>query len=316
MREPSKPRTVLGVGWAFLDALVQLETYPAEDSKTSVPPVRYDVGGPVPRALIALSAMTSDYRLALVASLGNDPQGRFLVNSLRRRRIDPLLHLGSREKTRTSTAWLTTDSGSRTVAYDGSESPSHRLPTTASSLLTSDRDVLHLDGRDVDCAIAACSRAQEVGAHIVVDVGSSKTGLMNILQYANTLILPRATLTSLLPGSHREVLTGRDLLKSLDCERLFLTAGRSTILAIDPQESLSLQPFSVPTKDSNGAGDVFAAGVLLGHLRNWSLGKTLHVAAAAAALKCTVLGNKGLASLGQIRDFLELRRADRGEWAQ
>jgi sugar/nucleoside kinase (ribokinase family) len=45
--------------------------------------------------------------------------------------------------------------------------------------------------------------------------------------------------------------------------------------------------------DTTGAGDVFRAGLLYGHLQGWDLEKTARFASAAAALNCGALGGWG-----------------------
>jgi len=60
--------------------------------------------------------------------------------------------------------------------------------------------------------------------------------------------------------------------------------------------------FRVPVVDSTGAGDVFHAGSIYGLLQGWPAADTLRYAAAAAALKCGMLGARpGIPTLERAR---------------
>lgn len=297
--------SVLGVGWVFLDTLVRVGKYPSEDTKNPTAAMFHEVGGPVPRAFLALSSLSPETRLGLCATLGADHGGAFVRAGLKKKGIRLLLKPRAAWTTRSSVAWLSAQTGSRTVVYEGSRGPRYRFPAAGREYLRTDADILHLDGRDLHGALAACGAARKTGARIVVDVGSPKNGLKTLLREANTVIVSKATLKDL-TGVRRGAPVSRAArpLLSDTCRRVFVTDGRSAVQAFSPDQELSLLPFPVRTVDSNGAGDVFAAGVLLGTLRSWSLSRTLYAATAAAALKCTVVGNARLPNLRTVERFL------------
>ncbi len=257
--------------------------------------------------------MAPECSVALVSNIGDDDSGRLVMKLLRDYGVDLLTTPDAHHQTRASTAWLSGDSGSRTVAYDASTWPSTALPDSARSMLTSERDILHLDGRDHELAHLACEHARSVHAHVVIDLGSNKDGISRLLPFANTVISPASSLPSL----HGRIdlddvsLAARELL-SPACERVFVTAGRDDVLLVTRQDTLSIKPFPVPTIDSNGAGDIFTAGVIVGLVNAMPLEETLHFAAAAAAMKCMVLGNRGLATRDEVHGFLERQGSTRG----
>lgn len=310
-RDPTP--SVIGVGWTFQEILVQLPAYPAENTKTPVSRVRYEVGGPVARALLALSRLASATRLGLVAALGDDEGGRFVAARLKQYGVSLLTPRRKDEPTRTSTVWLVSNAGSRTVAYDASPRIQHKFPDGAAAMLTSPRDVLHLDGRDRETAVAACRHARDVGAHVVLDVGTFRPSTVDILGFANTIISPAASLGPLLDTSDvTDVPAAARKLLSRHCSRVFVTSGTDDAVAISETETTSLKPFAVQAIDSNGAGDVFAAGVIVGTLRSMPLHETLQLAAAAAAIKCTTLGNDDLPTLDDVLEFVGTRAGTRG----
>lgn len=56
--------------------------------------------------------------------------------------------------------------------------------------------------------------------------------------------------------------------------------------------------------DTTGAGDVFQAGMIYGHLPGWDLIESARFASAAAALNCGALGGwAGVPSAKEIREF-------------
>ena len=97
-----------------------------------------------------------------------------------------------------------------------------------------------------------------------------------------------------------------------------VTCGRNGVLAVDrttgERERVDVVP--VQAIDATGAGDVFAAAIVLGTLNGWPLAKRLKFAALCSALTVTQVGGSLAApGWGDVADWWRclLRRVDDGE---
>ena len=76
---------VAGLGTILVDQQVFLDTYPALDTKTEVTSYRFQVGGPVPTALVLLSRFGKTCQFA--GRWGKDTFGELIESDLRRERV-------------------------------------------------------------------------------------------------------------------------------------------------------------------------------------------------------------------------------------
>ncbi len=88
-----------------------------------------------------------------------------------------------------------------------------------------------------------------------------------------------------------------------DTAAVVVTDGPALAHWLDPKTRISVRPDVVRAVDSNGAGDVFSAGCILGIMAQLSPQVALPFAAAAAALKCQRIGNSELPSLSDLDDL-------------
>ena len=98
------------------------------------------------------------------------------------------------------------------------------------------------------------------------------------------------------------------------CEQLLHLGPRIIALKMGPAGSyiytrnggVSIPPASICVTDTTGAGDVFDAGFVFGHLKGWDLEKTGRFANAAAAISTTGFGIKRYPSHGAVLDLAGL----------
>jgi len=69
-----------------------------------------------------------------------------------------------------------------------------------------------------------------------------------------------------------------------------ITMGAHGLFARSATDTLEVTAPSVDVVDGSGAGDAFAAGLIVGLLEGWPLERSLRFASAAGALACTALG--------------------------
>lgn len=89
------------------------------------------------------------------------------------------------------------------------------------------------------------------------------------------------------------------------CNTVVITQGARGSLLLSARERIEQPAFPVNVIDPSGAGDAFAAGLILGLLEGWPAGRTLRFATAMGASACTALGcNAGLFTRAQAEAFI------------
>lgn len=74
------------------------------------------------------------------------------------------------------------------------------------------------------------------------------------------------------------------------CDTVIITMGERGALLMNAHETISMPAFPMEMVDGSGAGDAFAAGLILGMLEGWSMRKCLRFASSIGASACTALG--------------------------
>ncbi len=84
------------------------------------------------------------------------------------------------------------------------------------------------------------------------------------------------------------------------------TFGERGCIGMDSQGFFEEPAFTVPVKDTTGAGDVYHGAFIYGLLQGWSTRKTARFANAVSAIKCTRIGGRaGIPTLSMVEKFME-----------
>lgn len=292
-----------------------MDAYPGADTKKEISNGWIQVGGPVPVALSTATALGTEVRL--LSRWGNDDDGRFITDTLSARRID----LGDSKtadawQTGSAQVWLSQKDGSRTIAFSRGTFPKLTALDVTDELVQ-DCGILHLDGWASEAAIAAAIKIQQQGGTVVLDAGSVKPGIDQLLPHVDVLIaskLFRSALQSaaashqstqpllvkLFESHHHESTMHQPAgSKSIDGETwkqlngltVIMTHGENGATLYNKEGVCHVDGHPVECVDSNGAGDIFSGGVLHGIAQNWPFKQTLEFANKIAADSCTRFGN-------------------------
>ena len=80
--------------------------------------------------------------------------------------------------------------------------------------------------------------------------------------------------------------------------------GGGGVLTWDGKQSIQRPAYRVSTVDTTGAGDLFHADFVYGHLQGWPIERQFDYACAAAALNCTRAGARG--HIGTVNEISRL----------
>jgi ribokinase len=294
--------TVVGLGQCSLDILGSLDQYPSADSKCDLDKVLIQGGGPVATALVTLARL--DVPGVFLGCVGDDDFGRRIVSGLEAEGVNCRnLLVDSGASSQVSFIVVEKNGGRRTIfCHRGNCRPltADDLPT---ELICNSR-LLHLDGTHLDAALAAARLAKEHGVITVLDGGSWRPGVEELLPMIDHLVVSARFAEYLVPG--RPVQEALPLLLAYGCQAVTVTDGEAGCHTQSRAGENFYQPaFAVKSVDTTGCGDVFHGGYLFGLLQNWHLYKTVRFSAACAAIKSTALGGRtAIPTLREVDEFL------------
>jgi len=286
MAEPQKVDVVC-VGLNAIDTLISLATYPARGSKVDYSNTSVMPGGQAATTVIACQNWGLSTRY--VGKLGDDDAARLHIDAFARTGVDaqiitvpgaPSLH-----------NVILVNGGERTVLCQRDERMVLKPEDLRREWITSAR-ALHLDGRDTAAATLAATWAREAGIPVIADLDELYTGVEQLAEKVDYLIVSRDFPRRLMVDSDLESALRRMQLR-FGNRLTAATLGEDGVLAWDGEQFHHRAAYRVPVVDTTGAGDIFHAGFIYGLLQDWPLDKQLDFACAAAAMNCMSGGARG-----------------------
>jgi sugar/nucleoside kinase (ribokinase family) len=279
---------VVGFGLNSVDHLCIVKRHPRLDSKQQLVTYSVQPGGQVPTALVALQRW--GLRTAYVGAFGEDSGGLLSRQSLHDEGIDlaaSTTRVGVHQQV--SVILIDEISGERSVLWERVDDLVLRADQVDSDALQRGR-ILLMDAVDIPSAIAAARVARQGGILTVLDTDTPATGIEELLQHTDVLIVgaefpARLTGCSDLRAALRQA-------ASMGPWFVAVTLGPGGALAYVRGKFHYVPAYRTQVVDSTGAGDIFHAGSIYGLLKGWSAPDTLRFAAASAALKCEQLGGR------------------------
>jgi sugar/nucleoside kinase (ribokinase family) len=282
--------TILGIGTVVVDHVVELPAFPAGDTKVEIVNDFRQVGGPVPVALSTAAFYGS--ATSFFGRWGNDERGIFIADTLRGRGVDTSGCAASGQwSTGFAHVWVDGVTGSRTIAYSRGQFPIPDVDDIDKEQL-SGISILHLDGWASGAAIKAAATVKANGGRVVLDAGSVKPGMDQLLPLVDVLIASRLFRRDYFGIENVDAAQ----MLSLGPQQIIMTdgaAGATWITADDRhhEPAVDIQPV-----DTNGAGDVFSGCILHAIAQKWSQEAALRFACRVAGYACSQRGNHSLPS--------------------
>ena len=295
---------VVGLGCAAMDVVCLLERYPDRDEKVHALTMERHGGGPVGTALTAVARL--GFRASFIGQVGDDFAGRFIVSEFERESIE--VHPDAVQTgfgSQVSICLVDKGSGDRTVIskHGGLSETAADDPRIAT---VSETRILHVDGYDMDAAIAAAKRAKGNGAAVIYDCGSVYDGTEELLKHTDVAVTSGKFARQMFGDAPLEDACRR--LRDYGPTYTGVTLGGRGAVGLDGDCFFEVPVFGVEVVDTTGAGDAFHGGLDAAVLLGLDFERAMVLAAAVAALKCTKLGGRaGLPTIGGLRGFLAER---------
>ena len=297
----SDVRPILGLGTVVVDHQVFLKALPEPDTKGEILSDRFQVGGPVPTALALLSRFGVE--TSFIGKWSTDEWGSMIEEDLGGSKVsigNALVH--PQFRTGFAHVWVEKGTGRRSIAaYRGRH---EIIEADLEGVDWSRYGALHLDGWSTDAAIVAAEKMRATGGKGFLDLGSPKARLEELISRVDHVNCPRRLFEKLFPGESSEVVSARFL--AYGAESVSVTDGTQGSWMTTEKGTIHQSAFAIEAVDTNGAGDIFSGAMVFGLMQGWPHTDCLRFAAAAAALKCQRLGNRGaLPSQAQVDSVLD-----------
>ncbi len=274
---------VLCYGILGIDQIVQVESYPERDGHTRILTDGEYVGGEAANTAVTLSGLKVGVKL-MGNTLGEDRRGSLFLSAIRPYRLDPC-DLDVEQGVRTLHTVVVSDrGGARSImGYfpDLRSRPLQPGDLEGISLLSVDPFL----GKN---AVDAARMAREAGIGVFAIEISEAHPLAGL---SDVVINSRGFMRRHKSDTASDVALG--LLKA-GVKTVVITRGGEGCTVYQENGSSFDQPaFSVPVRDTTGAGDGFRAGLIYGYLQGWTLTRSIQFASGCAALTCCASGGGG-----------------------
>jgi sulfofructose kinase len=284
-----RPFDAVGLGLNAVDHLCIVPAFPAFNTKTQMTGYSCQPGGQVATAMVALQRWGC--RTAYIGAFGDGIIGQLSRRSLAEEGIDLT---GALQRTgvanQMAVILIDQSSGERTVLMHRPAALALRPEEIRRDLVVAGR-VLHLDGYDLDAAMAAASWARAAGIPVVVDVDTRSGPVEKLLAVTDVVIVSQEFAAEATGSIDPDAALAR-LAASTRAPLVAITLGAEGVIARSAAGTVRAPGYPVRCVDATGAGDVFHAGFIYGMLSDWPLERALRFANAAAALKCTQVGGR------------------------
>jgi sulfofructose kinase len=294
----------VGIGYTALDYLGIVPHLPVENTKLEVRDFTIQGGGPTATAIVTMK------RLGLSASyigkVGDDGFGARMLDELRREDVDVTSVVVEPGAT-SQYAFIMVDArtAARTILWTrGSVSPL-RAREVNLDLVRSARG-LFIDDLEPEAAFAAAKAAREANVPVLIDAGSLREGVRDLLPLCDYIIA----------SEHfaEQISGGKSLGRALETIRSFgpkasvVTLGEKGCAFLSGADVVEVPGFAVKAVDTTGAGD---GAYLFAVLEGLDTMRACIFANAVAALKCRRLGGRaGIPNLSEALAFLARERPD------
>lgn len=282
----------VSVGFVSNDHLAVLPFIPL-DTKVKMRTHRIMGGGPAGNA--AAGAATLGLKTAFIGTVGDDADGRMILDEFAREGVDTT-HVRVRAGATSAIAylWIDEKNGNRSCAWtrEGLDelTADEITPTVADTIRQA--KVLHLDGHNAAGAIAAAKIAREAGVTVMYDAGTHRDGMEELLGLADLLICSEEFILKLTDLADAEEAVRR-VFEKYHPKVCGATMGVRGSMCFDGTSLVACPSFAVEkVVDTTGCGDLFHVGFAVRWLETHDLLECQRFGAAVAAIKCRGLSGR------------------------
>jgi sulfofructose kinase len=296
---------VVGIGYTALDYLGIVPHLPEENTKLEVRDLTIQGGGPTATAMVAVRRLGLE--TAFVGKVGDDGFGARMLEELRREGVDVSSVVVEPGAT-SQYAFIMVDAASaaRTILWTRGSVSRLKAHEVDLDLVRSARGLL-VDDLEPEAALAAAAAARAAGIPVLIDAGSLREGVRELLPLCDYLIASERFAEQISGGT--DIRAALHALHAFRPKAAVVTLGEKGCAFLAGSDVVAVPGFAVKAVDTTGAGDVFHGAYLFAVLEGLDTMRACVFANAVAALKCRMLGGRaGIPTLPETLAFLERER--------
>jgi sugar/nucleoside kinase (ribokinase family) len=279
----------LFVGLNTIDMQFFVEGFPCPNSKTKAHRNEIASGGPATNAAIVCAALGVE--TTLLSPIGKHSLSRFLTDDIVKhgvKLIDPIDNIESKPVF----ASIITDeiNGERTVFSYHPENEYEHLLNELNIENFEDFDIALFDGFYPDLAIPIAKKLKSLNIPTVLDGGSWKPGLDQLLPYIDIAICSNDFSTPFVISRDELI----ESLQQLGVQHIAITRGEKSILSNTSGKTFNIEVPKVDVVDTLGAGDFFHGAFCCYFATGMDFTTALRKAGIVAAESCRFHGTRSL----------------------
>ncbi len=299
-----KEYDIVGIGVSTLDILTIVPEFAAKEGVQQAIDAKFQGGGPVATALVAAAKLGA--KVAMIDSLGDDFVGQAILKEFNSYGvITKHLKITSGKTSSIASVWIRERDGQRAIAYR----PGNAAELTDNDLnleIIKKAQILHLNGRHLQCCFAACKLAKQHGVKISFDGGGGRyrSELDPLIPLIDICIVARDFAEKYAKTTN--IQNTAQCLLNQGCELVVITDGDRGSYIFTQTENFHQPAFKLDkVVDTTGCGDVYHGVFLFSLISGMSLRESAQRATAAAAINTQRIGGRGmLSTMSEITDFI------------
>jgi sugar/nucleoside kinase (ribokinase family) len=306
---------VLGLGEIILETVLHVSYLPEPSEKVnSTYQTRFPSG-------VTANYVTSVSRLGtptgFIGAVGDDPEGEYLIQSLKNENIDTKFTLGKKGKQTPINYVIVDEKGQKIII----QSP--HLETTKLDMkdigadYVSKSKLLYTTAIHPKLSARAVRIAKRNGVAVLFGLEPQVAArgweaLKELVKLTDVLLPQRKSALELTQASTIE--DAADILLRKGPSLVVITLAEKGCLIATKKSMKVVPPFKVSIVDTTGAGDAFNGGFTIAHMKGLTPEGAGVFANAVAALKCMGRGSEtGMPTLKQVKEFLETQSRNNGQ---
>ncbi len=313
------PATVVVAGDINVDILVPVTQFPKPGEECLSEGLEIHCGGVAANA--ALSLARWGVRVRLLGRVGQDRFGEWVLDVLRREKIDTTWVQSSPRAMTGLFFSVVLPGGERTMFGSRGANAELTAPTDNGYLERAQAAYLvgysFLSSSAAETAEYLLGQIHRRGGWVSLDVGVAPSRqvsgkILDLVRKADVVFVNAEEAAAL--TDKRDAVSAFETLQSLGARELVMKLGARGSLIRDGAELIGAPAFPVGATDSTGAGDAFAAAYFWARLRGWSSREAALLANAAGGAAATVVGaGEGMPTPRQVLRMASAGYFD-GEW--
>lgn len=260
-------------------------------------------------ALCAAGMAKLGLKVRLIAAVGNDFYGDFIISELQKAGVDTTLVVRSKDRGTGLTVALTDDRERAFITYKGTNEEVRFEAITREDI----KDARHIHilgyGKDTHNSFKTLiNRAKDCGLTVSFDIGwdPSEEWDKSIFEILSLVDIFTPNEIEALSYTKSETVEGALEILSKYVPAVAIKLGSKGSIGKKDGMTANTPPFKVNAVDTTGAGDSFNAGFIYSFLNHFTIDKSLQWSNACGALSTTAFGgNTAFPGLAELKRFVD-----------